>query len=80
MNVTLGTPRLGEIIDATNNIRTPVIDAKLRNDRDEIAARVVKAAIEKTVLGDVAEYISEVYTPQGCYLCVKIDLKRIEQL
>lgn len=31
-------------------------------------------------MGDVAEYISEVYSPQGCYLSIKLDLKAIAAL
>ena len=80
MNVTLGVPRMQEIINATPKISTPIIAAKLVNDADVIAARLVKGRIEKTELGDVAEYIKEVYTPQGCYLSVKIDLKAIAAL
>ena len=63
MNVTLGVPRVKEIINATDKISTPIIDAKLQNCKTEIAARVAKARIEKTELGDIAEYIKEVYTP-----------------
>ena len=40
----------------------------------------MKGRIEKTELGDVAEYISEVYSPQGCYLSIKLDLKAISAL
>ena len=80
MNVTLGVPRVKEIINATDKISTPIIDAKLENCKTEIAARVAKARIEKTELGDIAEYIKEVYTPQGCYLSVKIDLAAIKAL
>ena len=80
MNVTLGVPRVTEIINATPQISTPIIAAKLENERSEVGARLVKARIEKTELGDVAEYIKEVYTPQGCYLSIKIDLKAIKAL
>ena len=80
MNVTLGVPRVKEIINATDKISTPIIDAKLENSTTEIAARVAKARIEKTELGDIAEYIKEVYTPQGCYLSVKIDLAAVSAL
>ena len=80
MNVTLGVPRVKEIINATDKISTPIIDAKLENSTTEIAARVAKARIEKTELGDIAEYIKEVYTPQGCYLSVKIDLAAVNAL
>ena len=53
MNITLGVPRIKEIISAAKNISTPIITAKLENDTDQRAARIVKARIEKCVLGDV---------------------------
>ncbi len=80
MNVTLGVPRIKEIINATKEISTPIITAKLVNDSDLISSRIVKGRIEKTLLGDIAKYIKEVYTPRGCFLEVKLDLKTIEAL
>jgi DNA-directed RNA polymerase III subunit RPC1 len=80
MNVTLGVPRIKEIINATKDISTPIISAKLVNEVDEISARIVKGRIETTRLGGIASYIKEVYTPRGCYLEVEIDLKAIEAL
>lgn len=77
MNVTLGMPRITEIINAVTKISTPIISAKLVNEDSDISARIVKGRIEKTELGDIAEYIKEVYTPTGCYLAVKIDLEAI---
>lgn len=80
MNITQGVPRLNEIINATKVISTPVISSKLYTDNDERSARIVKGRLEKTTLGDVCEYIKEVYSPQKCYLSVKLDLKTIEAL
>ncbi len=80
MNVTLGVPRIKEIINATDKISTPIIRARLENEQSVVAARIVKGRIEKTELGDVAEYIKEVYSPQGCYLSLKIDIAAIEAL
>ena len=80
MNVTLGVPRIKEIINATKDISTPIIQAKLVNEKDLISARIVKGRIEKTLLGDVATYIKEVYTPKGCYLEVELDIEAIEAL
>ena len=77
MNVTLGVPRIKEIINATDKISTPIITAKLVNEDSTISARIVKARIEKTELGDIAEYIKEVYSPQGCYLSIKLDMQAI---
>ncbi|KAK6455311.1 DNA-directed RNA polymerase III subunit C1 [Scheffersomyces xylosifermentans] len=80
MNVTLGVPRIKEIINASKTISTPIINSVLVNDDDEIAARVVKGRIEKTLLKDVAFYIEDVYKNEMAYLSIKIDLKTIEKL
>lgn len=53
MNVTLGVPRIKEIINAAKVISTPIITAELVNRTSEHAARIVKGRIERTVLGDV---------------------------
>jgi len=53
MNVTLGVPRVNEIINATKEISTPIIAAKLENEDSEIAARIVKGELETTYLGDI---------------------------
>lgn len=80
MNVTLGVPRIKEIINATKDISTPIISAKLVNENDLVSARIVKGRIEKTLLGDIAAYIKEVYTPKGCYIGIELDLEAIESL
>ncbi|GEQ71199.1 hypothetical protein JCM33374_g4880 [Metschnikowia sp. JCM 33374] len=80
MNVTLGVPRIKEIINAAKVISTPIINSVLVNDEDELAARVVKGRIEKTLLKDVAFYIEDVYKNDMAYLSVKIDTKTIERL
>lgn len=80
MNVTLGVPRLKEIINASKLISTPIITAKLVQDDHKVAARVVKAVIEKTTLGEVSTCIKEVYAPGKCYISVQLDMDAIEQL
>mmetsp|Transcript_12160 Transcript_12160/g.26843 ORF Transcript_12160/g.26843 Transcript_12160/m.26843 type:complete len:1179 (-) Transcript_12160:120-3656(-) len=80
MNVTLGVPRLKEIINAAKLISTPIITAKLACDNNEVAARIVKAGIEKTTLGEVSKYMKEVFSPTSCYISIQLDLNAIEQL
>ena len=80
MNVTLGVPRIKELINASKNISTPLIMAKLRNDKDERVARIVKGRVEKSRLGDVAEYIQEEWWADDHRICVKLDLKAINEL
>lgn len=53
MNVTLGVPRIKEIINAAKAISTPIISCKLVTRSSEASARIVKGRLEKTLLGDV---------------------------
>jgi DNA-directed RNA polymerase III subunit RPC1 len=80
MNVTLGVPRLKEIINAAKLISTPIITAKLESDDNKIAARIVKAGIEKTTLGEVSLYIREVFATSSCYISIVLDMEAIELL
>ena len=124
MNVTLGVPRIKEIMNASKKISTPIIEATLgawdgygaagwgwteggaarRADRNsirhrvvaltsrpppppvaenansEVAARIVKARLEKTSLGDVASHIRELYASHSAVLEVKLDLAAIARL
>jgi DNA-directed RNA polymerase III subunit RPC1 len=43
MNVTLGVPRLKEIINAAKQISTPIITGKLVQDDNKLAARLCKS-------------------------------------
>ncbi|KAI8588436.1 hypothetical protein BDZ88DRAFT_422050 [Geranomyces variabilis] len=100
MSITLGVPRIKEIINASKNIATPIITSRLveragsyacapgateEQKRQahigaEAAARVVKARIEKTTLGDVTEYLQEVIGPHECALRVQLDREAIKKL
>lgn len=80
MNITLGVPRIKEIINASKNISTPIITAHLQFPNDSEYARVVKSRIEKTYLREVTQYIEEVYLPDECCLMIKLDLERIRLL
>ncbi|EDO36291.1 predicted protein [Nematostella vectensis] len=80
MNITLGVPRIKEIINASRKISTPIISAQLQDDRDQELARAVKGRIERTLLGEVTEYIEEVFLPDNCYLLIKLDTERIRLL
>jgi DNA-directed RNA polymerase III subunit RPC1 len=80
MNVTLGVPRLKEIINAARLISTPIITGKLEQAVSKVAARIVKGVIEKTTLGEVAKLMKEVYSRKHCYISVELDMNAIEQL
>ena len=52
--ITLGVPRIKEIINASRTISTPIISAGLVDNSDPDAARVVKGRLELTTLGEVS--------------------------
>ncbi|GJP56565.1 hypothetical protein CLOM_g15621 [Closterium sp. NIES-68] len=80
MNVTLGVPRIKEIINAAKNISTPIVTVKLETDNDVKAARIVKGRIEKTTLGEVVRSMKTVLTPSQAMLSIRLDMHRISAL
>ncbi|GLB33325.1 putative DNA-dependent RNA polymerase [Lyophyllum shimeji] len=80
MNVTLGVPRIKEIINAAKVISTPIISCKLVTNDSEASARIVKARLEKTLLGDIASVLEEAWAPEYTYIGVIIDMDAIQKL
>jgi len=80
MNITLGVPRLKEIINASKSISTPIITAELVSSNDSKAARVVKGRVEATTLGQISRFVKEVYRARDCYVAVKLDWDVINKL
>ncbi|CAG8468336.1 8399_t:CDS:10 [Diversispora eburnea] len=80
MNITLGVPRIKEIINASKTISTPIITCRLVNDTDVKSARIVKGRLETTYLGEIAKYIDEMYERESSFLAIKIDLDAVQKL
>lgn len=96
MNVTLGVPRIKEIINAAKNISTPIISCKLVTAGSEASARIVKGRLEKTLLGDVsavliltlllivswkiASVLEEAWALDYTYLGIIIDMEAVQKL
>ena len=80
MNITLGVPRIKEIINASKKISTPIITAFLDIEDDPEFARRVKGRIEKTTLGEISEYIEEVMLQDEVFLLIKLAVERIKLL
>lgn len=72
MNVTLGVPRIKEIINAAKTINTPIISARLVAPDSETAARIVKGRLEKTYLKDVCQPLAcvDVFAYSARYVTV----------
>ena len=80
MNITLGVPRIKEIINAAKTISTPVIRAELDEPRAEALARDVKGKLERTELGGICAAITEVIDRSECYINIDLDRERIKEL
>ncbi|KAH9928960.1 beta and beta-prime subunits of DNA dependent RNA-polymerase [Fomitopsis serialis] len=80
MNVTLGVPRIKEIINAAKAISTPIISCKLVTADNEASARIVKGRLEKTHLGDIAAVLEEAWAPEYTYIGIIVDTKTIQDL
>ncbi|RCN46647.1 RNA polymerase Rpb1, domain 5 [Ancylostoma caninum] len=80
MNIVQGVPRINEIINAVRAISTPIITAKLANIRDEELARQVISRIGATTLGEICDYIEEIYMPDNTFLLLKLNMRRIRIL
>jgi DNA-directed RNA polymerase III subunit RPC1 len=78
MNVTLGVPRIKEIINASSNIQTPIIEVYLKNSSDLMVAKLVKNTINPIYVDTISKYITEVYETSGCYLELKLDIPLIK--
>lgn len=86
MNVTLGVPRIKEIINASKLISTPIIKAALSKELCDtpekaiLAANIVKSRIQKAYLGDFIKSITTIISGGECYLSVKIHVEAIRAL
>ncbi|KAL2887929.1 DNA-directed RNA polymerase III subunit RPC1 [Ceratocystis lukuohia] len=80
MSITQGVPRIKEIINASNNISTPVIACPLENDRQIEVARVVKARIEKTFVSDIISYLEDEWRPECAKVVLQVDMDALADM
>jgi len=90
MNITLGVPRIKEIINASRNIATPLMLVELEAIKNikvsssvmdaEVRARLVKGRLEKTILGQVSSSIIQKCRSQSAYLDITLDMEAIQSL
>ena len=79
-NVTLGVPRLNEILNVAKTVRTPSLTIYLADSikDDEPAARGVQAKLEHTTLGDVTLKTQIVYDPDATDSIVEADKEFVQ--
>ncbi|CXI99849.1 DNA-directed RNA polymerase 3 largest subunit, putative [Plasmodium berghei] len=80
MNVTLGVPRIKEIINASNVIQTPILNIPLRIKDNYNFALMMKSKLEKTSIRDICEYIKENYCSKGIFISIKFNEDLIQKL
>jgi DNA-directed RNA polymerase III subunit RPC1 len=72
MNVTLGVPRIKEIMNAAENITTPIIEVALKQKEVKLA-KMVKNQINCVKLVDILKFAEEVANGQSIYLRLVLD-------
>ncbi|KAF4525074.1 hypothetical protein B566_EDAN001988 [Ephemera danica] len=80
MNITLGVPRILEIMNAAKSMSTPLIRAQLDVKDSEPEARRIKGRIEKTHLEGICRFMEEVILPDEVFIIVRLDLQKIRLL
>ena len=73
MNISMGVPRIREILNYSKDISTPIIEAKLIQADDLTTAKIVKGRIEKIKLNRICKYIKEIISPNGCSIEIELD-------
>ena len=77
-NVTLGVPRLNEILNVAKNIKTPSLTINIHNMTDEDEANGLISQIEYTVLGDIVEKTEIHYDPDPRTTVVEEDKEFVD--
>lgn len=74
-NVTLGVPRLKEILNLATNIKTPSMKVYLKPEfaPDKEAVKRLRSKVEHTTLRSIAAYIETFYDPDLMYTVVDED-------
>ncbi|XP_047325049.1 DNA-directed RNA polymerase III subunit 1 [Impatiens glandulifera] len=80
MNVTLGVPRIKEIISAAKKISTPIITAVLNSKNCLAAAKLVSGCVGKTVLGQIAKCAKSKKSQRSGSIFVTLNMEKIEDL
>ena len=79
MNVTLGVPRIKEIINASKNISTPIMTVAVEQNKSESVVRMIQNRLEKTTLGQICSWMETHVRPDGCHIVMQLasDIARL---
>lgn len=73
MNVTLGVPRIKEIFNAIEDIKTPIISIELINKKEYKDALDIKKKIQIVWMSDILENIEQIYSPNQNFIRLTLD-------
>lgn len=73
MNVTLGVPRIKEIFNAIEDIKTPIISIELINKKEYKDALDIKKKIHIVWMSDILENIEQIYSPNQNFIRLTLD-------
>ena len=74
MNVTLGVPRIKEIINASDKISSSIFTIPLAFNKNSFRfARLICGKLEATTLQNVAKYIKLRYTTSAITIVIRLD-------
>ena len=73
MNVTLGVPRIKEIFNAIEDIKTPIISIELTNKKELKDALDIKQKIQIVWMSDILENIEQIYSPNQNFIRLILD-------
>ncbi|WUR03078.1 DNA-directed RNA polymerase III subunit RPC1 [Vairimorpha necatrix] len=79
MNITLGVPRLIEIINAVSNINTPIINVSLSKN-DLLNAQLVKGRLLKVLVRDICSKVTESVSKNDIFVDFEFDINLINKL
>jgi DNA-directed RNA polymerase II subunit RPB1 len=78
-NVTLGVPRLNEILNVAKNIKTPSVTINIRRADDEEEASDLISQIEYTTLGDITIKTEIHYDPDASTTMIEEDKEFVDE-
>lgn len=78
-NVTLGVPRLNEILNVAKKIRTPSLNIQLKIEDDKKEASDLMSKIEYTTLGDITNRTEIYYDPDPRTSVIDDDREFVEE-
>ncbi|KAL7672448.1 hypothetical protein ACOME3_007332 [Neoechinorhynchus agilis] len=80
MNITLGVPRIKELVNAVKNVKTPVLSLPLERGGTIDEGNRIRARIECVRLKDILDSAKMILNDHDCYLLVSLNMFKIIEM